>query len=77
MPRLRTLSTIVEVHAQKNEHLMAKHLLQQILHVQKITLDRTVDKDQQDLIALDISATKRLILELDSVPQQSDVRSHQ
>jgi len=77
MPRLRTLSTIAEVHAQKNEYLMAKHLLQQILHVQKITLDRTVDKDQQDLIALDISATKRLILELDSVPQQSDVRSHQ
>ena len=44
--------------------------------LKKLTLDRTVDKDQQDLIALDISATKRLILELDSVPQQSDVRSY-
>lgn len=74
---LRTLSTITEVHAQKNEHPIARHLLQQILHDQKLLLDRTVDKDQQDLIALDISATKRLILELDSVPQQSDVRSYQ
>mmetsp|Transcript_27161 Transcript_27161/g.78355 ORF Transcript_27161/g.78355 Transcript_27161/m.78355 type:complete len:378 (+) Transcript_27161:176-1309(+) len=67
---LRTLSTIAEVHAQKNEYPMAKHLLQQILHAQKVALDRTADKEQQDLITLDISATKKLLLGLSKVRQE-------
>jgi len=69
---LRTLSTIAEVHAQKKEVPMAKHLLHQVLHAQKVALDRTFDKEQQDLIALDLSATQKLLNDLSKIPQ--DVR---
>ena len=67
---LRTLSTIAEVHTQKNEVPMAKHLLQQILHAQKVAFDRTFDKEQQNLIAVDISATKKLLQDLSRIPQE-------
>ena len=69
---LRTLSTIAEVHTQRNDVPMAKHLLQQILHAQKVAFDRTTDKAQQDLIALDLSATKKLLQNLSTrkIPQE-------
>ena len=67
---LRTLSTIAEVHTQRNEVPMAKHLLQQILHAQKVAFDRTTDREQQDLIALDLSATKKLLQDLSRIPQE-------
>ena len=66
---LRSLSSMADAYKMKSDYPMAAHLYNKVLHAQRVAFDRAPGKDESDLIALDISATKKAISELKSVRQ--------
>mmetsp|Transcript_13048 Transcript_13048/g.28274 ORF Transcript_13048/g.28274 Transcript_13048/m.28274 type:complete len:394 (-) Transcript_13048:2140-3321(-) len=61
---LRSLSSMADAYKMKSDHAMAAHLYHKILHAQGVAFDRAPSKDESDIIALDISATKKALSEL-------------